>query len=58
VESAFAFASAHAAGNTALHGFLAYADNLGINAFAVQRLCNFAQGCKRVAILSWASVDE
>ena len=50
--------STHATGNTALHGLLADADDLSLYALAVQRLGHLTQSRERIAVLSWASVNQ
>ena len=50
--------STHATGDATLNGLLADADNLCINALAVQRLCHLAQSRERIAVIAWTSVYQ
>ena len=50
--------STHATGNATLNGLLADADNLRLNALAVQRFCYLTQRRERVTIIAGTSVYQ
>ena len=48
----------HTTGNATLNGLLADADNLRLNALAVQRFCYLTQRRERVTIIAGTSVYQ